>query len=137
MVNSNSLPHVCSFLAPSSFRTLVCVCGGGPCLYVYLMEGVCGVGLRLSVFCGAGVFVCGFVFLCVFEHPARTGRPCARLFRATLVSFEQQAIILDQPRRRAVTALTYAVVIVQDAQLFERLPSTSVFGSCAKMRVDL
>ena len=68
MVNSNSLPHVCSFLAPSSFRTLVCVCGGGPCLYVYLMEGVCGVGLRLSVFCGAGVFVCGFVFLCVFEH---------------------------------------------------------------------
>ena len=26
MVNSNSLPRVCSFLAPSSFRTLVCVC---------------------------------------------------------------------------------------------------------------
>ena len=26
MVNSNSLPRVCSFLASSSFRTLVCVC---------------------------------------------------------------------------------------------------------------
>jgi hypothetical protein len=27
-----------------------------------------GVGLRLYVLCGAGVCVCGFVFLCVFEH---------------------------------------------------------------------
>ena len=27
-----------------------------------------GVGLWLYVFCGAGVCVCGFVFLCVFEH---------------------------------------------------------------------
>jgi hypothetical protein len=57
-----------------------------------------GVGLRMYVLCGAGVCVCGFVFLCVFEHLAGIGRPCARLFRATLVSFEQQAIILAQPR---------------------------------------
>ena len=68
MVNSNSLPRVCSFLAPSSFRTLVCVCGG-----VYVFMFICwrvfvGVGLRLYVLCGAGVCVCGFVFLCVFEH---------------------------------------------------------------------
>ena len=38
-------------------------------------------------------------------------------------------------RRR--TALPYAVVIDQDAKLFERLQSTFVFSSCAKMRVDL
>ena len=38
---------------------------------------------------------------------------------------------------RRQTALPYAVVIDQVAKLFERLQSTFVFSSCAKMRVDL
>ena len=37
---------------------------------------------------------------------------------------------------RRQTALPYAVAIDQDAKLFERLQSTFVFSSCAKMRVD-
>ena len=45
----------------------MCVCDDTClCLHVYLLEVVCGGGLRLYVLCGAGV--CGCVFLCVFEH---------------------------------------------------------------------
>jgi hypothetical protein len=44
----------------------VCVC---VCGFVFLcIFKFVRVGLRRYVFCGVGGCVCGFVFLCVFEH---------------------------------------------------------------------
>jgi len=46
-------------------------CGVGVCVcgFVFLCIFIfVRVGLRRYVFCGVGVCVCGFVFLCVFEH---------------------------------------------------------------------
>ncbi len=58
----------------------MCVCA---MTRVYVFMFICwrvfvGVGLRLYVLCGAGVCVCGFVFLCVFEH--LFARVCIRVF---------------------------------------------------------
>ena len=47
----------------------MCVCDDTClCLYVYLLEGVCGGGSAVVCFMWDSVCVCGFVFLCVFEH---------------------------------------------------------------------